>query len=77
MMLSVHHYSIFVRCRVDSSSLTCISEAFDGNVTVNMTAGGPVRVFIDNANISMDGVEFEFRGDPVYTAVTPQKVIPA
>ena len=37
---------------------------------------GPVEVLIDNAVVS-NGMEFEFRDDPVYTAVSPQRVIPA
>ena len=43
----------------------------------NATAMGPVEVFIDNAVLSRSGVEFEFRDDPVYTAVSRQSVIPA
>ena len=75
--MSAHHNScIFVPCRANGSSLSCVANAFDGNVTSG-NAGGPVVVFVDNAVIEMAGIEFEFRGDPVYTSVTPRKVIPA
>ena len=37
---------------------------------------GLVQVLIDNEVVS-NGMDFEFRDDPVYTAVSPQKVIPA
>ena len=54
-----------------------MADGFDGNITTNSTAVGPVNVFIDNATLSMNGVEFEFRNDPVYIKVTPRNVIPA
>ena len=77
--MSAHHnLCIFVPCRANGSSLFCVANAF--NVTsgnASDSTGGPVVVFVDNAVIDMTGVEFEFRGDPVYTSVTPRKVIPA
>ena len=63
--------------RVNASYITCVADGFDGSITTNSTAVGPVNVFIDNAISSMNGVEFEFRNDPVYTEVTPLNVIPA
>ena len=54
-----------------------MADNFDGNITANFTAVGPVNVFIDNAILSMNGVEFEFRNDPVYIEVTLHNVIPA
>ena len=38
---------------------------------------GAVEVFIDDGVIRENGVEFEFRDDPVFESVTPQNVIPA
>ena len=42
---------------------------------VNANRIGLVEVVIDNAVVS-NGMEFEFRDDPMYTAVSPQRVIP-
>ena len=75
-----HNLCIFFPCRANGSSLSCVANAFNGNVTsgnASGNAGGPVVVFVDNAVIDTTGVEFEFRGDPVYTGVNPRKVIPA
>ena len=78
---SAHHeLCIFFPCSANGSSLSCVTDAFDGNVTsgnASDNAGGPVVVFVDNAVIDMTGVEFEFRGDQVYTRVNPRRVIPA
>ena len=63
--------------RFNSSYIICVADGFDGNITANSTAVGPVNVFIDDAISSMNGVQFEFRNDPVYTDVTPHNVIPA
>ena len=38
---------------------------------------GEVVIFIDNAVIIESGVEFQFRDDPVFSAVSPNTVIPA
>ena len=62
---------------VNASYIVCVVDGFDGNITTNSTAVGPMDVFIDNAILSMNGVEFEFRNDPVYIEVTPRNVIPA
>ena len=43
---------------------------------VNAIRAGPVNVVIDNWMESI-GMGFEFRDDPVYTAISPQRVIPA
>ena len=43
----------------------------------NTTSVGPVEVSIDNAVVAMVGVQFEYRNNPVYTSVTPQRVIPS
>ena len=56
-------------------SITCISGAFEGNVSEAMSAG--VVVYIDDAMITENGVDFSYREDPVYISVSPQKVIPA
>ena len=56
-------------------SITCISGAFEGNVSEAMSAAAVV-VFIDNATITKNGVDFSYREDPVYISVSPQKVIP-
>ena len=63
--------------RVNASYIVCVADNLDGNITANSTAVGLVNVFIDNAILSMNGVEFEFRNDPVYIEVTPRNVIPA
>ena len=42
---------------------------------VNASRAGLVEVMIDNEVVS-NGMEFEFRDDPAYTAVSPRKVIP-
>ena len=60
--------------RIAGSLIRCMSGGFGGP---NAIAVGPVEVFIDNAVLSRSGMEFEFRDDPVYTAVSPQSVIPA
>ena len=66
---------VFVLCsRIAGSLIRCVSGGFGSS---NATAMGPVEVFIDNAVLNTSGVEFEFRDDPVYTAVSPQSVIPA
>ena len=38
---------------------------------------GAVVVFIDNAVVSNNSVQFQFRDDPVFSSVTPNTVIPA
>ena len=60
--------------RIAGSLIRCMSGGFGSS---NATAMGPVEVFIDNAVLNGSGVEFEFRDDPVYTAVSRQSVIPA
>ena len=60
---------------MNDSSITCVSGEFQGNVME--LASGPVVVFIDNTMITPNGVEFTFRDDPIFTAVTPHNVIPA
>ena len=68
-----YHYTFY---RTDGSQIQCISGSFDDIGDANANRTGPVEVVIDNAVVS-NGMEFEFRDDPVYTAVSPQRVIPA
>ena len=44
---------------------------------VDNPTSGPVLVFIDNTIVSMSGVAFEYRDDPVYSRASPQMIIPA
>ena len=53
------------------SHISCVFGEFQGSTSVAVVA------FIDNANVSEDGVEFAYREDPVYFSVSPQRVIPA
>ena len=67
---------IYILCSIDGSQIRCISASFDDMGDGNTNKIGPVEVVIDNVLVS-NGIEFEFRDNPVYTAVSPQRVIPA
>ena len=54
--------------------ISCVSGEFQGSILGVSVA---VVAFIDNANVSEDGVEFAYREDPVYLSVSPQRVIPS
>ena len=54
--------------------ISCVSGEFQGSMFGVSVA---VVAFIDNANVSGDGVKFTYREDPVYFSVSPQRVIPA
>ena len=58
--------------RIRSAEIRCTSGAGNDSSIHRM---GPVLVFIDNAIISMSGVEFGYY--PVYSSVSPQMIIPA
>ena len=54
-----------------NSSISCLSREFEGDILADA-----VVVRIDKAVINQTGVEFEYREDPDFTAVTPKTVIP-
>ena len=53
------------------SSISCLSREFEGDILADA-----VVVRIDKAVINQTGVEFKYRDDPDFTAVTPKTVIP-
>ena len=59
--------------RIMSDSICCVAGL---PVDLNTTRKGPVVVFIDNAIVSTNGVEFEYRDDPVYSSASPRVIIP-
>ena len=61
----------FLKFSFAESSISCISREF---VLADEPAAVVVR--IDKAVINQTGVEFEYRDDPDFTAVTPKTVIP-
>ncbi|CAI8056125.1 Plexin-A4 [Geodia barretti] len=52
------------------SHISCVSGEFQGSTSVAVVA------FIDNANVSEDGVDFAYREDPVYFSVSPKESFP-
>ena len=55
---------------ISSGQLNCTSAS-------DMLGGGPVMVFIDDANVSNDEVVFNYRNNPSYESVSPMNTIPA
>ena len=60
---------------MNDSRIICMSGEFQGNISEAVAA--PVMVFIDNATVNNSRVNFSYREDPVFTSVSPQRVIPA
>ena len=61
---------------INSTSIECVSGALADGVAAEMI--GPVQVIIDNAIVTdEDGVTFEYKDDPVFEMLTPQKTIPS
>ena len=58
-------------------NIHCVSGALANSSNSIITSMGTVVVFIDNAIVNTSGVEFEYRGDPVYSSASPQMIIPA
>ena len=58
---------------INDSRIICKSGGFQGNNVFESS----VVVNISNARVSDDRVRFDFREDPVYLSVSPQRVIPA
>ena len=54
-----------------NSSISCLSREFEGDILADA-----VVVRIDKAVINQTGVEFDYKEDPDFTAVTPKTVIP-
>ena len=59
---------------INSTSIECVSGALANGVEAEMIR--PVQVIIDNARVTEDGVVFEYKEDPVFEMVAPQKTIP-
>ena len=70
-MIALFDHIISFPTSIMSAEIRCISGALEDS------SMGPVVVFIDNAIVNMSGVEFEYRGDPVYSSASPQMIIPA
>ena len=61
---------------IKSTSIECVSGALADGVPADTT--GPVQVIIDNAIVTDEnGVIFEYKDDPVFEILTPQKTIPS
>ena len=61
----------FLKFSFADSSISCLSREFEGDILADA-----VVVRIDKAVINQTGVEFEYKEDPDFTAVTPKTVIP-
>ena len=59
---------------IKSTRIECDSGALADGVAAEMI--GSVQVIIDNATVTEDGVTFEYKEDPVFEMLSPQKTIP-
>ena len=60
---------------INSTSIECVSRALADGVAAEMN--GMVQLIIDNATVTEQGVTFEYKDDPVFEMLTPQKTIPS
>ena len=59
---------------INSTSIECISGALTDGVVVEIVRS--VQVIIDSATMTKSGVIFEYKDDPVFKKLIPQKTIP-
>ena len=60
---------------INSTRIECDSGALADGIAVEMI--GSVQVIIDNATVTADGVTFQYKQDPVFEMLIPQKTIPS
>ena len=60
---------------INSTRIECVSGELADGVAVDMI--GSVQVIIDNATVTASGVTFEYKKDPVFSMLSPQKIIPS
>ena len=60
---------------VGSTYIQCMSGALADGLQAEMSAS--VLVMIDSATVISEGVSFQYRQDPVFESVAPQKTIPS
>ncbi|CAI8038569.1 Plexin-A4 [Geodia barretti] len=61
---------------INDSMIICKSGGFQGN-NISEAVLAAVVVMIDDADVSREGVGFDFKEDPIFIGVSPQRVIPA
>ena len=61
---------------INDSRIICKSGGFPGN-NISEAVSAAVVVMIDDADVSREGVGFDFREDPIFISVSPQRVIPS
>ena len=61
---------------INDSRIICKSGGFQGN-NISEASLAAVVVMIDDADVSREGVGFDFKEDPIFIGVSPQRVIPA
>ena len=71
----MHGNSIVFRS-ISLREIRCDTTAYMGNTSL-LPSTGSVVVHIGNANFTRTGVNFTFRRDPTFSAVTPMMTIPA
>ena len=60
---------------VDSTYIECVSGALADGLQAEMSAS--VQVTIDSATVIAEGVSFQYKQDPVFESLVPQKTIPS
>ena len=65
----------FLLRMINSTNIECISGAVADGVEADMV--GSVQVIIDSATVTGNGVTYEYKQDPVFARLTPQKTIPS
>ena len=63
----------FVFRMINSTNIECISGALGDGVQMI----GCVQVVIDNATVTKEEVTFEYKEDPLFESLSPQKTIPS
>ena len=68
-----HKHSLFRM--INTTNIECISGALADGVVMEII--GSVQVIIDDATVTREGVTFEYKEDPVFERLVPQKTIPS
>ena len=65
----------FIHRMVGSTYIECVSGARAEGLQADMSAS--VQVRIDSATVVAEGVSFQYKQDPVFVSLAPQKAIPS
>ena len=69
------HQSLFIPRMIGSTYIECVSGALAEGMQAEISAS--VQVTIDSATVTAEGVSFQYKQDPVFVSLAPQKTIPS